>query len=108
MGYVYQLLVESCSLQCLRLIQRARAWTRSPQAADLIVVEVVAAVGPQDVGEVAHERVVLPGLMARTVWDFGLVRLEPPADLVVLLPRRRGRRRRVETEGLAPPVAVLP
>ena len=77
--------------------------------ADVVaVLEVVAAVGPQHVREVVHQRVVLLGLVAVAVGDVVLgVLLEPLGGLVELLPGRVVRRRRVEAEVLLHAVAVL-
>ena len=72
-------------------VEQRLAGVVGAEAPDVVaVVEVVAAVGPQHVGEVVHQRVVLLGLVARAVRDrpSGLFSLSHFGRLVVLLPRR--------------------
>ena len=102
-------LVEVGGLDRLGRVEDRLTGVGGAQPADgVAVLEVVAAVGPQHVREVVHQRVVLLGLVAVAVGDVVLrVLLEPLGGLVELLPGRVVRRRRVEAEVLLHAVAVL-
>ena len=109
MGDRDELAVEVGRLDRLGGVEHRVAGVGGAHPADVVaVLEVVAAVGPQHVREVVHQRVVLLGLVAVAVGDVLLgVLLEPLGGLVELLPGRVVRRRRVEAEVLLHAVAVL-
>jgi len=100
MGDRDQLAVHLGRLERLGPVEQRLAGILGAEPADLLaLLEVVAAVAPEHVGEVVHQRVVLLGLMARVVGHVvARVVAEPLGHRVVLLPRPVAARRRIEAE----------
>src|SRR5215204_2923646 len=86
-----------CRLYCLGTVERGGAGIGCTEFTHLLaLLEVIAAVGPQHVGEVAHQSVVLLGLVTGPVGHVVLIVVEPFRYPVVLFPGRAIRRDRIE------------
>ncbi len=83
-----QFFVKLGRLNGLRLIQFAgTGFGSTEQTGFQVILEKLAAVSPENVGEVGHQRIVLLGLMTRAVRDIGFgIFIKPVSNLIILFP----------------------